>query len=1061
MRGGVTTLSSILAAAASLALFLANTTTAYATTLHHLWNQTFLTAALLPPSGGGGTNSGIGIGDDEPLPNETNTGNPYRWQAQVADTNTLHGNKLTTVPLVGWEARGGMPVQFTLYHNSKATINRELGQKWSHTYLLYLLVDSQTGNVTVHWGDDKCYTFIRQPNGSYLPPAGIYDNLVANGSPISSYDLTTKEQIRYRFTNPNGTGWFCTSITDPNGNTITLTYNSSNRLTRLTDPTNRRLNFSYNVSGRMTAVTDPLNRQWTFTYDAYGRLTQVNFPTLNGNTYRLQFGYNNGNNIISLTDRRGNVWQYSYDASNRLVSQTDPAGNTITFSYGSNQTTVTDPNGHTTVHTYDGNGRLLSEQDALGYIQSYSWDTNNNLTALTDRRGNVWSFTYDNRGNVLSQTDPLGNTSSFTYNTRNRVLTVTDPLGHQTVNTYDATGWNLIQTQHKDSNGTVISTVGYAVNSYGLVTSKTDANGHTTQYGYDTHGNLTSVTTPLGKVTQYSYNLLGLQTARTDAMGRTTTYSRDNWMRLVQITYPDNSVKTFSYDANDNLVGWTDSTGTWSRTYDAANRLTSESWNGVVQVSYGYDATGKRGLLSSMSDLSGRTVTYSYTARNELASVTEPTGTTSYTYDTNGNEVSITAPNGVTTSKTYDAANRLTSIVHRRSDNSVIASYNYSYNADGLRTQVVEADGSTVTYTYDGAHRLVGEVRTGTAPYSISYTLDGEGNRLSQTVNGVTTTFSYNADDQLLSTSGGFNNSYTYNANGEQVSRVLNGVSYTLSWDYDGQLVGISGNGSTVTFGYDALGRRVSRTANGTTCQLVHDGDRIIVERQGGAVTAVYSYGNALVARNGEVVLSDGLGTTRATVNGVQAITSTLTTEAFGNAVAQWGSTGNPYRFAGAWGYRDDGDAGLLHVGARYYDPQVGRFVSRDAVLSEHPYLYCEHEPVNSVDPSGNIPQWVKDYAKAAWEWTKEHASDIGKGIGIVVGTLVGIKLAEELYVVYVDWDCSNRMRRMMREWGQIPEEPIAEYMDNLFRSHIRDAMCDSARLAGDAAKQIYGTRPK
>ncbi|MDW8321237.1 MAG: RHS repeat-associated core domain-containing protein, partial [Armatimonadota bacterium] len=58
-----------------------------------------------------------------------------------------------------------------------------------------------------------------------------------------------------------------------------------------------------------------------------------------------------------------------------------------------------------------------------------------------------------------------------------------------------------------------------------------------------------------------------------------------------------------------------------------------------------------------------------------------------------------------------------------------------------------------------------------------------------------------------------------------------------------------------------------------------------------------------------------------------------MTTEAFGNS--------------GAWGYRDDGDAGLLHVGARYYDPQVGRFLSRDAVLSEHPYLYCEHEPVH------------------------------------------------------------------------------------------------------------------
>jgi RHS repeat-associated protein len=117
----------------------------------------------------------------------------------------------------------------------------------------------------------------------------------------------------------------------------------------------------------------------------------------------------------------------------------------------------------------------------------------------------------------------------------------------------------------------------------------------------------------------------------------------------------------------------------------------------------------------------------------------------------------------------------------------------------------------------------------------------------------------------------------------------------------------------------------------------VHDGGRIVLELQGGNVTAIYSYGNSLIARNGEVVLSDGLGTTRATVDSAQAVTSTLTTEAFGNPVAQWGNSANPYRFAGAWGYRDDGDAGLLHVGARYYDLQAGRFISRDAVLSEHP----------------------------------------------------------------------------------------------------------------------------
>ncbi len=79
------------------------------------------------------------------------------------------------------------------------------------------------------------------------------------------------------------------------------------------------------------------------------------------------------------------------------------------------------------------------------------------------------------------------------------------------------------------------------------------------------------------------------------------------------------------------------------------------------------------------------------------------------------------------------------------------------------------------------------------------------------------------------------------------------------------------------------------------------------------------------VGRNGEVSLLDGLGTTRATGEMGQAVTSTLQPRRSGIRCA--------------WGDRDDGDAGLLHVGARCDDPQVWRFTLRDAVLSEHPYL--------------------------------------------------------------------------------------------------------------------------
>jgi len=94
-----------------------------------------------------------------------------------------------------------------------------------------------------------------------------------------------------------------------------------------------------------------------------------------------------------------------------------------------------------------------------------------------------------------------------------------------------------------------------------------------------------------------------------------------------------------------------------------------------------------------------------------------------------------------------------------------------------------------------------------------------------------------------------------------------------------------------------------------------------------------------------------------------QSVSASLTYEAFGQTVASSGSSSNPYRFAGAWGYRSDGDAGLMLVGARYYDAQVGRFISRDTYLDQHPYLYCNHDPVNAVDPSGH---WSVTYSEVS-----------------------------------------------------------------------------------------------
>ncbi len=125
----------------------------------------------------------------------------------------------------------------------------------------------------------------------------------------------------------------------------------------------------------------------------------------------------------------------------------------------------------------------------------------------------------------------------------------------------------------------------------------------------------------------------------------------------------------------------------------------------------------------------------------------------------------------------------------------------------------------------------------------------------------------------------------------------------------------------------------------------------------------------------------DGLGSERTVTNSSQSVTGTINLDAFGLTVNTTGSSTNPYKFAANSGYRDDGDAGLVHVGARYYDPQVGRFITRDTDLCEHPYAYCEHDPVNAVDPSGHQAEHTKNKSKGRNDkHTKVDAGDKEKG---------------------------------------------------------------------------------
>src|SRR5581483_3109205 len=344
--------------------------------------------------------------------------------------NSVNGNKLTSIPIVGWMARGGLPASLSLVHNSESSQNLTLGQKWTHTFDIYGLVDG-SGNFTVHWGDDLAYKFTKNVDGSFTAPAGIFDKLVKNAD--NTYTLTTKSQVKYNF----NTSLRCSSIVDANGNTITLGY-TGNLVTSITDPTSRAITIAYNASNKISTLTDPLSRVWTLHYDGSGNLSSVDLPTINSTTYSYVFTYNAAHDITDLATPRGKHWTFGYFADNSLSWVRDPCNNETDFNYTTTTKTMTDPNGNVTTITYDSSGRVTQEKDALNYHTDFSsYTSNNQPQTITDKRGYNWALTYDSSGNVLTAKDPYLNTTTLTYNSHNRPLTVTIPTGEQTVFTYD------------------------------------------------------------------------------------------------------------------------------------------------------------------------------------------------------------------------------------------------------------------------------------------------------------------------------------------------------------------------------------------------------------------------------------------------------------------------------------------------------------------------------------------------------------------------------------------------------------------------------------------------
>ena len=265
------------------------------------------------------------------------------------------------------------------------------------------------------------------------------------------------------------------------------------------------------------------------------------------------------------------------------------------------------------------------------------------------------------------------------------------------------------------------------------------------------------------------------------------------------------------------------------------------------------------------SNANGVKAAYTYDAQNRLATVVDArlpgANTTTYTYDPASNLATVQIPNGLTSTFTYDALNRLTEL-----STPPVADYKYTLGATGIRTNATElneatqSNGRTIQWSYDNIYRLTGEAITGDPANngndngSVSYTLDPVGNRTADTssligINPIAGT--YNANDQLTS-------SESYDANGN-TTHAANGNSYT--YDSENHMITMSNGSAVVNLIYDAFGNRVAKTVNGATTQYLVEDDvnptgypQVMEELTGpigsGVVTRQYTYGLQRISEN-------------------------------------------------------------------------------------------------------------------------------------------------------------------------------------------------------------------
>lgn len=767
-----------------------------------------------------------------------------------------------------------------------------------------------------------------------------------------------------------------TSIQNPLGVAVRFTTDKFGGPTKIVDPFNAVTTISRDAMGRPVTITEPNGHYVTYTYNGYHQLSS----TTDGPSGRTISYHYVGTGTDDISYISGNVVRADYhyytggDGGPAGALKKVYVGNTDAIAYPG-----IDSARLVSHHFPDGLGRDTLVKDSLGHGPRYAFDaTWGNFWKATDPSGVTTRLTFDAVGRTDSTIVPLMSGSRTTYGSMNQVLSVT-ATGYRVNYSYDPASLALLRVETPRPTGAPGPVVfKYVYNAVGALVRRHDT-ADTTRADtlkYDIGGNLRRMVNRKGQAIDLTYDKVGRLLSRAGPGFPTDNYVYDTVAGRWNVAYNSVARDSFQLDTRGRLSVWEQvlngRTYRGTLTYDAIDRVTrrvlmplsSMADSSVVKYAYG-NGVGTRDSLCAFAS-PPRCVTFKMTPDFAADTLVFNRGTASAWRLIQG----------------YDASHRITAQTFAGGSNlGALELPLITYDSIGRNRTRTSPKGGSFTrrlFQYDGLGRLTNacdstgsqcqNVVDGTTTAAWSY--DSTGNR-----NQIGVTESYGAGNRL--TAFGTTN-FHYDSIGSIVCRIVGscpggtGSGYKYSWDALGRLRGIR-NGSTGalvdSMFYDALGRRVRKQMASSDEYYVYEGGQVVldVNAAGTAIREYVWYPGATDHLLGMRSTTPVVDTLAAIIDPINGTVRGMARFRNGTKVKEyaelpWGDTVADtgivvrYRFAGR---EYDQESGLYYMRARYFDPNLGRWVSEDPIGlagGHNIYAYSGNDPVNWSDPSGLDP---------------------------------------------------------------------------------------------------------